>query len=111
MGCARDHQSGAGRVIQIVLSLVPWWAYAAAGAVIFAGIWSRFGSRPAIIYAALALAWVAYDKGGDDRQAHIQQEANRAAQSAIDRADRARERSDAVPAGPDGLPDDGHRRD
>lgn len=98
-------------MIQFVLSLVPWWAYAAAGAAIFGAIWLRFGSRPAIIYAALALVWVAYDKGGDDRQAHLQMEADRAAQSAIDRADRARERSDAVPAGPDGLPDDGHRRD
>lgn len=98
-------------MIQIVLSLVPWWAYLAAGFAIFAGIWLRFGVQPAIIYAALALVWVAYDKGGDDRQAHLQMEADRAAQSAIDRADRARERSDAVPAGPDGLPDDGHRRD
>ena len=98
-------------MIQFALSLVPWWLYAAAGAVIFAGIWVRFGQSPAIIYAALALVWVAYDKGGDDRQAHIQQEADRAAQSAIDRADRARERSDAVVPGPDGMPNDGWRRD
>lgn len=96
---------------QWVLSLIPWWLYAAFGVAIFAAIWRYFGSRPAFVYGGLALAWVAYDKGGDDRQAYLKVEADRAAQQTIDRANHARERSDAAPAGPDGLPDDGFRRD
>ena len=98
-------------MLQWVLSLVPWWLYAAFGVAIFAGIWFRFGSRPALVYAALAAAWVAYDKGGDDRESYLKQKAERDAQHTIDRADHARERSDAIPSGPDGLPDDGFRRD
>lgn len=98
-------------MIQFVASLIPWWLYVAANGAIVVAVWVRFGSRPAVIYAALALVWVAYDKGGDDRDAYRKVEADRAAQHTIDRANRARERSDAVPAGPDGLPDDGFRRD
>lgn len=97
--------------LQWLLSLIPWWLYVAANGAIVVAVWVRFGSRPAAIYAALALVWVAYDKGGDDRAAYLKLEADRAAQHTIDRANRARERSDAAPAGPDGLPDDGFRRD
>lgn len=98
-------------MIQWIASFVPWWLYVAANGAIVAAIWARFGSRPAVIYAALSLVWVAYDKGGDDRAAYLQQRAERDAQGVIDRANRARERSDGAPAGPDGLPNDGHRRD
>lgn len=96
--------------MQWLLSLIPWWLYVAANGAIVAAIWMRFGSRPAVIYAALALVWVAYDKGGDDRESYLRQKAERDAHGVIDRANRARERSDATPAGPDGLPDDGWRR-
>ena len=97
-------------MIQWLASITPTWLYLAANGAIAAAIWARFGSRPAVIYAALALVWVAYDKGGDDRAAYLQMRAERDAQGIIDRASRARERSDGAVAGPDGLPDDGWRR-
>lgn len=97
--------------MQWVLSLIPWWLYAPGNGAIVAAIWLRFGSRPAVIYAALAVVWVAYDKGGDDRAAYLQEKARQEIEHAVDRAKDARERSDAAPVGPDGLPDDGFRRD
>lgn len=98
-------------MLQWLLSLIPWWLYVAGNGAIVVAIWLRFGSRPAVIFAALALVWVAYDKGGDDRAAYLQQKARQEIENAVDRAKDARERSDAVPAGPGGLPDDGFRRD
>jgi len=97
-------------MLQWLLSLIPWWLYVAGNGAIAAAIWLRFGSRPAVIFAALALVWVAYDKGGDDRAAYLKQKAESDAQGVIERANRARERSDAVPVGRDGVPDDGWRR-
>lgn len=97
--------------MQIILSWVPWWLYLIGAVGVFIAIWWRLGSRPAFLYAALAAAWVSYDKGGDDRETYLLAKAERAAQDAIERANVARERSDSVAPGPDGLPDDGWRRD
>lgn len=98
-------------MIQFIASIIPWWAYVAANAAIVAALWVRFGSRPAVIYAAAALVWVSYDKGGDDRAAYLSAKSRQEIEHAVDRANDARSRSDAAPVGPDGLPDDGFRRD
>ena len=98
-------------LIQTIAAFIPWWLYVAANGAIVTLLWVRFGARPAVVYAAFALVWVAYDKGGDDRDAFRAEKAQQEYENAVERADAARGRSDVAPAGPDGLPNDGHRRD
>ena len=97
--------------MQWILSFIPWQAYVAGNGAIAAGLAFKFGWRAAIVYGSLALVFVAYDKGGDDRDAYRKVEIERNVQDALSRAERARERSDAVVPGPDGMPNDGWRRD
>lgn len=97
--------------MQWLLSLIPWWLYAACAVVAYFAARHYLGEKAALVYAIAAVWWISYDKGGDDRETWLRAKAATENQHAIDRANDARGRSDAVVPGPDGMPDDGYRRD
>lgn len=70
-------------MLQWVLSVVPWWLYAAGAVAAYIAIRRYFGEKPALTYAILAVWWVSYDKGGDDRAAYERAQGK----VAVDRAD------------------------
>lgn len=61
--------------MQWVLTLIPWWLYAAGAVAAYLTARRFFGEKVALVYAIAAAAWVAMDYGGDAREAWLKERA------------------------------------
>jgi len=59
---------------QLVMSYVPWWIYAFATVLIYFAIRQYLGEKPALIYACIAIFFVATDYGGDARETWVRKQ-------------------------------------
>ncbi|MFG1417155.1 hypothetical protein V5F38_04995 [Xanthobacter sp. V0B-10] len=69
-------------MIQLILSFVPWWLYAAGAVAAYIAARRYLGEKIALLYAIAAAAWVAMDYGGDAREAWLRAEGQKAAAQA-----------------------------
>lgn len=61
--------------MQWVLSLIPWWLYAAGAVAAYLAARRYLGEKIALVYAIAAAGWVAMDYGGDAREAWLKKRA------------------------------------
>lgn len=60
-------------MLQWVLSVIPWWLYAAGAVAAYIAIRRYLGEKVALVYGLAAMGWVAMDFGGDRREAWLKQ--------------------------------------
>lgn len=65
-------------MMQLVLSIIPWWLYAICAVAAYFAARHYLGEKIALAYAIAAAAWVAMDYGGDQREAWLKAEGAKA---------------------------------